>query len=335
MAARATRSASRKARLTEAVATGPLGALSHDELGVIFDGLADPLQPVVAVALSSTCLGLRTPLRAALEVLQQRRETAKALCRKLWTFGACGDDDGATWGDVPMRSCTELIEAHELSGEGLTIDNMVTLSMILQTNGLKSLQGLDISESSGAGVQAFFEGLGRGATPSLCYLHLVANKIGPAGAEALAKAFRRGAMPKLEQLSLAKNPIGNEGLAALVSLRKLPALKRLRLDKCDIGDEGVASLVAGLGKDDFKALEKLSLDRQRVRHARRCSQRGRPAKGHLAHERFGAPQLLISRARSDLGERKRRGVRRSQGSARRAPPLWLSVIARCYNSFDL
>ena len=242
------------------MATGPLGALSHDELGVIFDGLADPLQPVVAVALSSTCLGLRTPLRAALEVLQQRRETAKALCRKLWTFGACGDDDGATWGDVPMRSCTELIEAHELSGEGLTIDNMVTLSMILQTNGLKSLQGLDISESSGAGVQAFFEGLGRGATPSLCYLHLVANKIGPAGAEALAKAFRRGAMPKLEQLSLAKNPIGNEGLAALVSLRKLPALKRLRLDKCDIGDEGVASLVAGLGKDDFKALEKLSLD---------------------------------------------------------------------------
>ena len=43
--ARATRSASGAARLTEAVATGrrPLGALSHDELGVIFDGLADPL----------------------------------------------------------------------------------------------------------------------------------------------------------------------------------------------------------------------------------------------------------------------------------------------------
>ena len=39
MATRATRSASRKARLTEAVATGPLGALSHDELGVIIDGL--------------------------------------------------------------------------------------------------------------------------------------------------------------------------------------------------------------------------------------------------------------------------------------------------------
>ena len=83
MAARATRSASRdKARLTEAVATGPLGALSHDELGVIFDGLADPLEPVVATALSSTCLGLRTPLRPALEVLKERHERAAALCRK-------------------------------------------------------------------------------------------------------------------------------------------------------------------------------------------------------------------------------------------------------------
>ena len=39
MATRATRSASRRVRLVEAVATGPLGALSHDELGVIFDGL--------------------------------------------------------------------------------------------------------------------------------------------------------------------------------------------------------------------------------------------------------------------------------------------------------
>ena len=77
MATCATRSASRRSRVAEAVAsrgaaavaTGPLGALSHDELGVIVDGLADPLQPIVAVALSSTCLGLRTPLRAALEEL--------------------------------------------------------------------------------------------------------------------------------------------------------------------------------------------------------------------------------------------------------------------------
>ena len=49
MATRVTRSSTRAAKASrsaydsEAVATGPLGALSHDELGVIFDGLADLL----------------------------------------------------------------------------------------------------------------------------------------------------------------------------------------------------------------------------------------------------------------------------------------------------
>ena len=134
MAARTTRSASRKARVTEAVATGPLGALSHDELGVIFDGLADPLQPVVAVALSSTCLGLRTPLQAALEVLKEQYEKAVALCRKAGKF------DHATQSVWPM-SCAELRDVHELdwglpcdswmSSRGLTADDMATLGMLL------------------------------------------------------------------------------------------------------------------------------------------------------------------------------------------------------------
>ena len=95
MAACATRSASSAARVTEEVATGLLG-LSHDELSVLFDGLADPLQPVVAVALSSTCLGLRTPLQAALEVLKQQHESAAALCLKV----------GMRW--VDLREATRL-----------------------------------------------------------------------------------------------------------------------------------------------------------------------------------------------------------------------------------
>ena len=74
MATRGSRSRSRAARNAAAVATGPLGVLSHDELGVIVDGLADPLEPIIAVALSSTCLGLRTPLRAGLKVLDDGRK---------------------------------------------------------------------------------------------------------------------------------------------------------------------------------------------------------------------------------------------------------------------
>ena len=254
MAARATRSASRKARLTEAVATGPLGALSHDELGVIFDGLADPLQPVVAVALSSTCLGLRTPLRAALTVLKERHARVIVLCR-----------------EVEM-SCAGLRDAQRLdwSSKSLAAGDMATLGMILRTTGLPRLRELrvQVNRFGTAGMQALCEGLGRGSALALRILSLSLNGIGPVGAEALAAALSRGAMAKLEELWLSNNPIGNQGVAALAApLRKLPALKILTLICCKLDDDGVASLVANLGKDDFRQLERLWLANNKITDA--------------------------------------------------------------------
>jgi len=230
-------------------------ALSHDELGVIFDGLADPLQPVVAVALSSTCLGLRTPLQAVLEVLKERHARAVALCRKMVT------------------SCAQLRAAEMLdwSRKGLTAGDMATLGMILCSNGLPRLQWLVlISNGFGdAGMQALCEGLGHGAAPSLRTLALTSNHFGPVGAEALAVALRRGAMPNLEQLLIHCNPIGKQGVAALAApLRKLPSLKTLGLVQCfEIGDEGMASLLANLGKDDFKKLETLFIAKNNITDA--------------------------------------------------------------------
>jgi len=267
MAARATRSASRKARVAEAVATGPLGALSHDELDVIFDGLADPLEPVVAVALSSTCLGLRTPLQAALEVLKQRYAKAQLLCEKL---RAWSDDENF---HQPV-TFTRLRDAEHMERKDgcVTADDMATLGMILRTNGLPKLQHLFLkspgrgTEPCGdAGLQMLCQGLGRGAAPSLRTLDLDENTLGPAGAEALAAALGRGAMPKLESLFFGDNPIGNQGAATLAApLRKLPALENLSLSLCEIGDEGVASLFADLGKDDFKKLEQLNLEGNKI-----------------------------------------------------------------------
>jgi len=248
-------------------------ALSNDALGVIVDGLADPLQPVVAVALSSTCLGLRTPLGAALEVLRERHEKAVALCRRVGT------------------SCAELSSAEILHGGGrLVADDMATLGMILQTNGLPRLRDLYLggNDFGDAGVQALCGGLGRGAAPSLRTLGLAQNNFGPAGAETLAAALGRGAMPKLEimglealaaalgrgampkfgALNISGNPISNRGVAALAApLRKLPALNQLFLIRCGIGDEGVASLVDNLGKDDFKELESLNLSNNKITDA--------------------------------------------------------------------
>jgi len=257
MAARATRSASRKARVAEAVATGPLGALGHDELGVIFDGLADPLQPVVAVALSSTCLGLWAPLRAALGVLKERHERAKALCRKL---GDCHPGSCPSWVEM---SCAGLAAAEVLSvpNRSLAVDDMATLGMILRTNGLPRLRELRLfgNDLGDAGVQTLCEGLGRGLA-SLRSLVLGGTGFGPAGAAAVAAALRSGVMRRLEVLYLNHNPIDEQSAAALAAaLRKLPALKMLNLDACAIGDEDVASLVDNLGKDDFKALESINL----------------------------------------------------------------------------
>ena len=232
--------------------------LSHDELGVIFDGLADPLQPVVAVALSSTCKGLRTPLRAALQVLKERHARAAALCRKVPT----ADMDAELNFSTVEFSCAKLRDAEDLNwtGKGLTTEDMATLNMILCTNGLPRLQRLSIYGNGfgDAGMQALCEG--HFIAASLIELDIEDNDIGPAGAEALAAALHRGAMPKLKRLILTANPLGNQGVTSLtLALRKLPALKELRLTFCEIGDEGLSSLFANLGKDDFKALERLDL----------------------------------------------------------------------------
>ena len=254
MAVRTTRSASRAARRDEAVATGPLGALSHDELGVIVDGLADTLQPVVAVALSCTCLGLRTPLQQTLKVLRQRHARAVALLRKL------------------DMSCADLcaLEVLDWCEEDLTANDIATLGMILRTSALPGLREIRIIECSlgEKGMLALCEALDNGTVPSLRNLALEANKFGPAGAEALAAALRRGAFPNLQKLGLFRNRIGNKGLAALAApLRELPALSLLGLSECAIGDEGVTALVTDLCKNDFKMLKQLWLSHNEISDA--------------------------------------------------------------------
>ena len=190
MAARATRSASRAARREQAVATGPLGALSHDELGVIFEGLTNPLRPYVAVALSSTCLGLRTPLLTALEVLELQHLEALQLL-KVMGIGA----------GRPALSCSQLLDADEIALNGMRAWDdrcMSTLGMILRTNPLPKLGAINLSNNNftDAGFQALCDGLVHFPRRSLRKLYVFVNDLGPAPAppstttaEGLASAF--------------------------------------------------------------------------------------------------------------------------------------------------
>ena len=263
MAARVTRSASQRGSTSGAASGGDdasrclMLAMSHDELGVIVDGLADPLQPVVAVALSSTCKGLRTPLRAALEVLKERHEKAKKLCDKV---------------DHPRFRVRVAWLPHlamlNWQNKDFTASDMATLAILLPW--MPCLEELLLGHSFGDGcMPSLFERLERGVAPSLTKLYIQNNNIGPAGAEALAAALRRGAMPKLMRLTLANNPtLGNQGAAALGAvLRKRSVFERLDLGVCGIGDEGVASLVDNLGKDDFKALRSILLRNNNITDA--------------------------------------------------------------------
>ena len=246
MAARATRSASRKARVAEAVATGPLGALSHDELGVIFDGLADPLQPVVAVALSSTCLGLRTPLRAALVVLKERHQRALALCRSVGlSFAGLADAEVLDW-----------------TSRRLNIEHLATLGMIISTSGLPTLQKLRIDDNDfgDEGMHAMCKDLGLGALPSavsFCFANVDLTKT---GAQSFAAALRRGAFPALCGVYFGENAMGDQGVRVLAkALRSRPTMKFVFFGACSMSDAGVAALVSDLGKDEFKQLDYLGL----------------------------------------------------------------------------
>ena len=114
-------------------------ALSHDELGVIFDGLADPLEPVVAVALGGTCSGLRTPLRPALEVLQERHEKAKALCHRTAQRRLGTSSRGVSVPEGGWIAWLRTTKALHWGDNDLTADDMATLGVILRTNGLPRL----------------------------------------------------------------------------------------------------------------------------------------------------------------------------------------------------
>ena len=231
--------------------------LSHDELGVVVDGLADPLQPVVAVALGSTCLGLRTPLLAALAVLKERHERAKAMCEKVSEMYSYPVARGfAVVRETDKLDCVRC---------RLTVDDMATFGMILRTNGLPKLKQINLSGNyfGDPGMQALFESMGQGSLPLLTEMGLGGARAlsGPGSAEALAAALHRGALPSLEFLAMSDSSLGDIGAAALAAaLRKHPAIRTVCLGGCKISDECVASLLANLGKDDFKNLKKLYLD---------------------------------------------------------------------------
>ena len=193
--------------------------LSDDEIEVVFGAVVDSLAPHVAVALASTCHGLRVPTVVALAELRRRHEAAKALMRK--------ERNG--------KSCAAVGEARQLNWDqkGLTVADCTALGDVVATHGLPRLVTLNLSINyfGAEGMQALAEGLGSGALPSLTRLILTSNDIGESGASALGAALGRGALPRLQELLLGANSLGSAGLIELApGLRARPQLEKLWLN---------------------------------------------------------------------------------------------------------
>ena len=208
-----------------------LCVLDNDALGVILEGLRNPLEPGDAVGLGSVSHRLRALTKALRDQLRADHEVAATLCRK-----------------VGMRSCKELREARVVSwhNAGLTTADLtllLTLAPVLPALEKLSLHGSS-EEADPEGTQQLVAGLS-----TLACIHMFALSlgmhVGDAGALALAAALGRGALPQLRLLSLTRAGIGDAGLVALApALQYLPALEELYLQGNPFGDEGLAALVA-------------------------------------------------------------------------------------------
>ena len=228
-----------------AARNGDIGALSVDSLLNIFGQAYNPLDPSVAVNLSSVVRVLREPTEARRQQLKADHEAAAALCLKLELSG-CKELRHTQWAAWHRKG---------LSAADLT--TLATLGMVLPA--LWSLRFMKSESSAGSdddddededgdedeGVQRLAEGLGAGALPALAFLGLSSVRVGDAGAAALAAALGRGAIPRLTNLRLFDTSIGDAGLRALApALRRRPALQELNLMGNPLGDEGLAALMA-------------------------------------------------------------------------------------------
>ena len=212
-----------------------LSKLSGDEQGIILGHVWNPLEPRLAVYLSSANKELRLLLTPALrQQLRADHTAAAALFRK-----------------VGSPSCKELREAKVVHcfGKCLSAADMTTLGTLgLVLPALESLAIGEFSVGVGAaghdGVQRLAEGLVAGALPAVRFAFFNTVYMGDAGASAFAAALDQGALPRLERLNLINTAIGDAALVALApALRRRPALE-LNFRCNPLGDEGLAALVA-------------------------------------------------------------------------------------------
>ena len=209
--------------------------LSHDEIGVVAHELCDPLQPLLAVHLSSTAKGLRLAMREQLTKLKQRHADVVDIARA----------DGCSWTRVGTATHLNCSTGCGPRAVALSLAGWRMLGTLARRGVLQRLQVLYIwgNNQGDDGVESLAAGLRLGGLPSLETLVLVMLDMGPRGAAALAAALTRWTVPSLRIVNFRYNRIGDAGLKALAaSFHLLPKLDQLELGDNEFGDAGLAAL---------------------------------------------------------------------------------------------
>ena len=247
--------------------------LGDDVLGLILEGLRNPLDPRAAVSLGSVSRRLRALTQELRRQLRADHESVAELCLcTIWCHSCGGHRLTEMSGSVPM-SCKELREAKTASfrfeistwserwerwerrsacpalGTLATLGTLGLVLPALEELLLTEFPGLEAEQLEHRpphdGVQQLAVGLGAGALPAVITLITSCMHVGDAGASALGAALGRGALPRLKSLTLQAAAIGDAGLVALApAVWGLPALEELGLQHNPFSDEGLAALVA-------------------------------------------------------------------------------------------
>ena len=210
--------------------------LSHDAISIVTHKLCDPLEPLLAVHLSSTATALRVAMEGQLAELQRQRQQARALA----VVALAHRFQPRSWSSQ-LRNVARL-QLGSFRGRPLDLAHWGTLGNLARCGSLPTLIELDIRGIEGAasaeeGMVLLADGLRHAYMPFLKSLDFTNTPIGPQGAAALASALTKRVLPSLRVLGLSLDPLGDAGLVALApAIRQLPKLATLGLNRCQITD---------------------------------------------------------------------------------------------------
>lgn len=238
-------------------------SLSDDEVRVVARRLYDPLNPILAVNLSSTANALRVPMREILSELKQQWEEVSMLAGhiagvRFLTTQTRRSRSSAAQNRRRHDACARLLRecwltivsptddrlAHSSDLTTLTTSQWHTFANLARY--LPALGVLRIWDGDDEKLTTFALGLSCGSLPSLSRLG-INTTIGLQTATGFGAAFIAQAMPFLHTLDLNFGHNGDSVIAVLApALRQLTHLKWLQLMSNDISDVGLASLLANL-----------------------------------------------------------------------------------------